>query len=385
MKTTQLAIIEKEKSILEKINSLVKNIPDVEVVTISSALKDLEMLLNKKIPILVLIGPSYTLEDIERLLKSYLASLELTKIVLMVKEVSAELLKKAIKLNVYDVLEAPFNYSDIKDVVKRAEENFKEMVKSSRIIAGEEAREEGPKKITIFSTKGGSGKSFIAVNLAIDLINQSKKRVSIFDTNYQFGDVALMLNLYPKNTVNDLLSVIDQLDPEMLNSFLTTHNSGIKVLPAPIDPAKGESIGVEATMKILDALSKVTDYVVIDTPSAFSDDVLSILEDTDYLCVVASMEVPSIKNLKITLQLLEQLKLPKGKIIVILNRANTKVGITIEEIEQTIQRKVDITIPSDRLVPLTINKGEPLIIEAPKSPISKSINKLTRILMGAEK
>ncbi|MBC7333400.1 MAG: P-loop NTPase [Actinobacteria bacterium] len=383
MKTTKIAIIEKDKNILDRISSLLKNIPNTEVIHTGETPEDLEVLLGRKAPVLVLVGPSCTLEAIEGILKSYFTTLDITKVVIMVKQASAELLKKAIKLNVYDVLESPFNYGDVKDVVRRAEESFEEVIRSQGIAEKEGMRREGPQKVTIFSTKGGSGKSFIATNLAVDLINQSKKRVSIFDTNYQFGDVALMLNLYPKNTVHDLIPVIDQLDPDMLNSFLATHSSGVKVLPAPIDPAKGESISIQATMKILNTLSKISDYVVIDTPSAFSDNVLSILEDTDYLCVVASMEVPSIKNLKLTLELLEQLNLPKGRIIVILNRANSKVGITLGEIEQTIQRKVDVTIPSDRLVPLTINKGEPLVTEAPRSPISRSIRKLTEMLLGS--
>lgn len=383
MKTTKIAIIEKDKNILDRISSLLKNIPGTEVIHTGETPEDLEMLLERKAPVLVLVGPSYTLEAIEGILKSYFTTLDITKVVIMVKQASAELLKKAIKLNVYDVLESPFDYGDVKDVVRRAEESFEEVIRSQGIAEKEGMRREGPRKVTIFSTKGGSGKSFIATNLAVDLINQSKKRVSIFDTNYQFGDVALMLNLYPKNTVYDLIPVIDQLDPDMLNSFLATHSSGVKVLPAPIDPAKGESISIQVTMKILNTLSKISDYVVIDTPSAFSDDVLSILENTDYLCVVASMEVPSIKNLKLTLELLEQLNLPKGRIIVILNRANSKVGITLGEIEQTIQRKVDVTIPSDRLVPLTINKGEPLVTEAPRSPISRSIRKLTEMLLGS--
>ncbi|GAH80307.1 unnamed protein product, partial [marine sediment metagenome] len=178
-----------------------------------------------------------------------------------------------------------------------------------------------------------------------------------------------------------IMSVIDQLDSEMLNSFLTTHSSGVKVLPAPIDPTQDEAISTKTTKKILDILSDFNDYIVIDTPSSFSDNVLLILEETDCLCMITGMDVPSIKNLKITLQLLEQLKFPSEKIFLILNRADTKVGITIDEIKKTIgRRNIDITIPSNRVVPLSVNKGVPVVTDAPRSSVSKSIHKLTNLL-----
>ncbi|TET52439.1 MAG: hypothetical protein E3J58_00010 [Actinomycetota bacterium] len=166
----------------------------------------------------------------------------------------------------------------------------------------------------------------------------------------------------------------------MLNDFLTTHNSGIKVLPAPIDPTQNESISAEMTKKIVDMLSKISDYVVIDTPSGFSDNVLALLDDIDYICMVASMDVPSIKNLKITLQVLEQLKFPKEKISIILNRADSKVGITLDEIEDTLKRKIDVAIPSNKIVPLTVNKGIPVILEAPRSGVGRSIKKLSALI-----
>ena len=241
----------------------------------------------------------------------------------------------------------------------------------------------GSKIIMVFSTKGGSGTSFIATNLAVDLASQNKKGVILFDLKYQFGDIALMLNLYPKNTIYDIVSVVDQLDCEMLNSFLTTHSSGVKVLPALIDPLQDEFISTKSTMKIVNILSKISDFIVIDAPPVFSDDVLSLLEKTDYLCMVASMDVPNIKNLKISLQILEQLKFPQEKMFLVLNRADSKVGITIDEIEKTIKKKINVRIPSNRIVPLTINKGILVVTDYPRSAVSKSIHKLTRLLIVA--
>lgn len=373
MNKTPVAIIDKEKNNIDKIRYLLEKFPDVEIIQSSTSLDDLEILLDERISSLVLIGPSYKLEDIEQLLRSYYTSLRFTKIILLVRETSADLLKKAIKLNIYDVLEIPFTHNDIKEAIKRAEENIEDKKAVS-------------KRITVFGTKGGVGKSFLAVNLAVGLMDKSKKRVSLIDTNYQFGDIALMLDLHPKYSVYDILPVIEQLDSKILDSFLTTHSSGVKVLPAPLDISTSlQGVNSKTTMKILDTLSRMSDYMVIDTSSYFSDDVLNIFKDTDYLVIVSSKDTPSIKNLKIALQILEQIKFPEENTYIILNRADSKVGITIEEIEETIQRKIDVAIPSDRIVPISVNKGVPLIMGAPRSAVTKSIYKLIKIITENKK
>ena len=373
MNKTPVAIIDKEKNNIDKIKYLLEKFPDVEIIQSSTSLDDLEILLDERISSLVLIGPSYKLEDIEQLLRSYYTSLRFTKIILLVRETSADLLKKAIKLNIYDVLEIPFTHNDIRETIRRAEENMEDKKTAS-------------KRITIFGTKGGVGKSFLAVNLAVGLMDKNKNRVSLIDTNYQFGDIALMLDLHPKYSVYDILPVIEQLDSKILDSFLTTHSSGVKVLPAPLDISTSlQGVNSKTTMKILDNLSKMSDYTVVDTSSYFSEYVLNIFKDTDYLIIVSSKDTPSIKNLKISLQILEQIKFPEENIYIILNRADSKVGITAEEIEETIQRKIDIAIPSDRIVPISVNKGVPLITGAPRSAVTKSIYKLIKIITENKK
>jgi pilus assembly protein CpaE len=376
MSKTPVAIIDKELNNIDKVSYLLEKFSDVDVIRTSTSLDELRMLLEKRVPCLVWMGPAYTLEDIEPLLRDYYNRLDITRIVLLVREMSADLLKKALQLNVYDVLKIPFSYNDIKETMKRSE---------SKAEAGVENEKPAPKRITVFGTKGGVGKSFLAVNLAVGLMATDKKRVSLVDTNYQFGDIALMLDLHPKYSIYDIIPVLEQLDPKVLESFLTIHSSGIKVLPAPLDISKSTGINIEATMKILDNLSRISDYVVIDTASYFSDDILNIFRDTDYLCIITSKDTPSIKNLKIALQLLDQLKFPRENIWIVLNRADSKVGITLEEIEETIQRKIDVAIPSDRIVPITVNKGIPVIMDVPRSQVTKSIKKLIKIITEAKK
>lgn len=384
MEKIQIVIIDKEKDNIGKISSLIKDVTSLEIIHTSTTLEDLKILLEDRIVAVVLIGPSFALNDLEWLLKINRNALRFVKVVLLSKETTTELLRQAIKLNVHDVLEFPFSYGAFCDSMDRVANSFVELSVEKLGIKKEveEPFQEKSKKIVVFGTKGGSGKSFIATNLAIDLLDNKKNRVVLFDLNYQFGDVAIMLDLSPRHTIYDIVSVFDQLDEEMLSDFLTIHNSGMKVLPAPIDPTQNESISAEMTKKIVDMLSKISDFVVIDTPSGFSDDVLTLLDEMDYICMVAGMDVPSIKNLKITLQLLDQLKFPKEKIIIILNHVDSKVGITLDEIEDTLERKIDITIPSDKIVPLTVNRGIPIILEAPHSEVSRSIKKISSLLQA---
>ena len=241
------------------------------------------------------------------------------------------------------------------------------------------------KKIMVLGTKGGTGKSFVAVNLAIDLFNQSRSDVILFDIDYKSADDATILNITPQTTIHDLLQKTDKLNTDLLADSLTNCSSGIKFLPAPVNSIEAEYISSEQTIEIIEMLAEISDFIVIDTPAYFSEDVLSILESIDYMIIIATMDVLSIKNLKESLFILNQLRFPENKIILILNRANSKVGLTIEEIEKNIKKKIDITIPSDKLVPLSINRGVPLIIEAPKSVVSQSIKKLTQIIIGGNK
>jgi pilus assembly protein CpaE len=380
-------VLDKEERNITKIVTLLRNIPELEISKVSGNLDLFELILQEKSSNIVLLGPSYKLEDIEKILMANFDSLNFVKVILLVDKISTDILKKAIKLNIHDVIEFPFTHDELRESIKRIENMFLKSLAeiTSKEIAEEEKRKKFHKNIAIFSTKGGSGKSFVAINLAVDLAKLYEKRVILFDVDYQFGDIAVMLNLYPKHTTYDIISVINQLDSEMLNSFLTTHESGVKVLPAPIDPSQEEVITTEATMKILDIFSDISDYVIIDTPASFSDNTLSLLEKIDYLFIIATKDVPSIKNLKISLQILKQLKFPGEKIFVVLNRADTKVDISIDEIEKTIlHRKIDVLIPSDRIVPLSINQGIPVVMKAPRSKVTKSIHRLTKLLLATE-
>jgi pilus assembly protein CpaE len=375
MKKIPVVVIDKDKKSVDRTLAMLELFPDVGSTKYSTDIYDLEVILMKRIPIIAIVGPAYNLQDLEGLLKNYSNSLNYVKVILITNDLSAEFLKAAIKFNIHDVLEYPFKEIDLKESFKRAEHIFSENNTSEAHEA-----ERVCTKVMFFSTKGGSGNTFLSINFAIALKALTKKEVVVYDLKYQFGDVALMLNIYPKNTIYDLLA-INKFDEENLRILLTSHNSGIKIMPGPIDPSQGESIGADASEKVFEGLKRMCDYLVIDAPFGFKDSVLSIMEGIDYMFLMATKEVPSIKNLKICLQLLERLGYPKEKTFIVLNRADSKVDFEIDEIEKTIQRKIDVKIPSDRIVPLSVNKGTPVVISAPRSSVGLSIFKMLDILI----
>jgi len=380
MNDISITLIDKSEESIERVNRLLKNLSGFEIGQTSISLDDLKSLIIEKVPTIVFMGPEYTLIDLENVLKTCGNSTGLLKIILFTTEQSSNLYRKAMKFNVFDILEFPFNYNDIKESIARAKIALNEIMVEKNVPKSDDSKLKNKisKNIMLFSSKGGTGKSFIAANLAIDIHNQTEKKVVLVDLNYQAGDLAIILDIVPRHTFYDIASIVNQLDSEMLSSFLTQHSSGIRILPAPVDPTQSESISPKATAKILDVLSKICDYMIIDAPSNFSENILAQLGKLDFLCIIASMDVPSIKNLKLSLEVVEQLKFPDEKILIVINRANTKVGITMDEIEDTLKRKIDLAIPSDRLVPLSINQGNPLIAAYPRSAVSKSINKLTQ-------
>jgi len=240
--------------------------------------------------------------------------------------------------------------------------------------------------LTVFSTKGGAGKSVIATNLAVALAQRSNQPVCLVDADLQFGDVAVMLKLTPHHTIVDAVAAIDRLDAPLLDSLLVTHEmSGLRVLPAPLEPAFADQVGAAEMVAIVELLRTFCSFVIVDTPAYFNDVVLGLVEISDKVVLVAGMDIPNIKNVKIGLQTLRLLNTPMEKLMLVLNRSNSKVKLDIGEVERTLQVKADALIPSDVLIPQSVNKGVPVVLHAPKSPVAKSIQQMTELFLPSHK
>ncbi len=342
-------------------------------------------------PLVLVLGPSLAsasgIESVAGLLGGHS---ELGTI-LVTDELTTELLQTALRAGVKDVLAAPVETVNLVAAVERVADTLGS-VSAARADAYEagfeqrgrddnaEPRGESGQVITVFSTKGGAGKSMLAANLAVVLARRSEKPVVLVDADLQFGDVAVMLKLAPQHTIVDAVASLDRLDPSLLTQFLMKHEpSGLLILPAPLEPSFADQISAAEMVQIVTLLRTFCEFVVIDTPAYFNEVVLGLIEESDEVLLIAGMDIPNIKNVKIGLQTLRLLNVPMAKLHLVLNRANSKVKLDVSEVERTLQIKAESLIPSDVVVPQSVNKGTPVVLDSPKSGVAKAIEQLANM------
>jgi pilus assembly protein CpaE len=236
--------------------------------------------------------------------------------------------------------------------------------------------------LTVFSTKGGVGKSLMATNLAVSLADQGKT-VCIVDLDVNNGDVAIMLQLTPMRTLNDLTAFRGEIDVDAIETLVTPWSKNLGVVAAPVhldapDQATNDDIG-----KLLDLLVRVYDYVVVDTSGVFDEFALTALDRTDTLVLVGTLDIPALKGLKLATQTLDLLNFPREKWRFVLNRADQKVGLSVDEYESTLGLKADCSLVSSREVLAAVNRGEPLVTAYSNHPNSKAIKALASSIAGA--
>ena len=346
-------------------------------------IESLEERLEPGAPVVALLGPSCAgsagLIAVERLTRSRPE----VGTVLMVEALSTDVLQRALRAGVKDVLAAPVEAGELALAVERVGGS---LAPAAPTALAESAAPAGyGRLVTIFSTKGGAGKSVIAVNLAVTLARRSERPVVLVDADLQFGDVAVMLKLAPQHTIVDAVNAIDKLDGPLLQSLLARHDpSGLLVMPAPLEPAFADQIGSSQMLRIIELLRQTSAFVIVDAPAYFNDVVLGLIEASDDVLLVAGMDIPNIKNVKIGLQTLRLLNIPLSKLKLILNRANSKVKLDVGEVERTLGIKADILVPSDVVVPQSVNRGTPVVLDAPKSGVAKSLESLADLFFTAD-
>lgn len=338
-------------------------------------------------PVVIVLGPAYSAGAELSAVEQLLTARREVGAIMATNELTTDLLQKALRAGVKDVLQLPVESTALAEAVARVANTLAvaspAQTSSSPTV---EADGELGRVITVFSTKGGAGKSVIATNLAVVLAQRSPKPVVLIDADLQFGDIAVMLKLSPQHTIVDAVSALDRLDAQLLQNLLIEHTpSKLKVLPAPLEPAFADQIGAAEMVRIVEVLRTFCSFVVVDTPAYFNDVVLGLIEVSDDVLLVAGMDIPNIKNVKIGLQTLRLLNTPMEKLRLILNRANSKVKLDVGEVERTLGVTAEALIPSDVVVPQAVNKGEAVVLNAPKSGVSKSIEQLADLFLPSRK
>ena len=238
--------------------------------------------------------------------------------------------------------------------------------------------------VAVFSPKGGVGRTTVAVNLAVAAATELGKKVVIMDGSFQFGDVGVLLNLNPRSkSIADLIPELDAGELDSIDTFLINHTAGIRVLLAPPSPETAEMITATGVKKVVETLRRDHDLVVVDCTSYFNDTTLAILDAADVILTMLSLEITSIKNMRLFLEVAEQLGYESGKVRLILNRADSALGIRVADVEHSIGRKVDETIVSDgRSVVYALNRGVPFFLSNREAQVSQDILRLARSVVG---
>jgi pilus assembly protein CpaE len=239
--------------------------------------------------------------------------------------------------------------------------------------------------VAIFSPKGGVGRTTVAVNLAVAAATELGKTVVLMDGSFQFGDVGVLLNLNPKNkSIADLVPELEAGDPELsLDTFVINHSAGIRVLLAPPSPEMAELITPSGVKRVLEALRRNHDLVIVDCTSWFNETTLAILDTADTVLTMLSLEITSIKNMRLFLEVADQLGYEPNKIKLVLNRADSSLGIRVSDVESSIGRKVDHTIVSDgRSVVYALNRGVPFFLSNREAQVSQDILRLAQAVAG---
>ncbi len=329
---------------------------------------------------MVLIGPSISNEegiDAVRTLRNEDPSLIL---IAVAEQVTSGLLRAAMRAGISEVIEAPLTEEKIEEAIKQfANDVLKRKVAAVVPIATH--KDEG-QIIVVMSAKGGSGKTVVATNLGILLTRFEDKKVALVDADLQFGDVCLVLQLEPRFTLVNAAHELHHLDSQLLESLLTDHPSGLKVMAAPLEPAFADDISTESLITVVTLLRETYDYVIVDTASMLDELLLSLLEKADVILQVVDMDLPSVKNAKLALETLRLLKFPTSKVKLILNRSNAKARLDDKEIEGALKMSISAAIPSDGAVAASMNEGRPVVESAPKSRVAKGFESVAELIAG---
>ena len=302
-------------------------------------------------------------------------------------------MRKAMLAGARDFLTKPPMIDELSDAVRRAgilaqEERIKNAqtftsmpTDGSKPVTGPGGAPMG-KIIVVYSPKGGTGRTTIAINLAIAL-NSEDSKVALVDGNLQYGDVAVFLNEQGKNTVLDLAPRVEDLDPDVVREVMVTHRaSGVNILAAPPRPEMADKVTGEQFSKLLTYLRRIYAYIIVDTASHLTEAVQAALDVADLTVLITTQDIPSIKNANLFLSLADASGIRRDHILFVMNRFDKRIAITPERVGESLRQEIVVVIPfDDKTVSFSVNRGIPFMLDNNKNqPVGKSISQLADLV-----
>jgi pilus assembly protein CpaE len=292
-------------------------------------------------------------------------------VILVRRRVDTTVLTESLRSGMREVV-AERDMAALGDAVRRTRGIARAMRSQGSVPTSSDEAQQLGRVVTVFAAKGGCGKTTIATNLAAAIADGGRRSVCLLDLDLAFGDVAIALQLFPAHTLADAVAIADNLDATGIEALLTPHSPGLTTLVAPVEPGAAD-IPTPVVVTVLRLLREMFEYVIVDSPPAFTDHVLAAFDESDVLALLATLDIPALKNLKLTLETLDLLNYPRDKWRVILNRSDSKVGLAMSEVEKTLRVPISAEIPSSRDVPASINRGVPIVLESPNHAVSVAI------------
>jgi pilus assembly protein CpaE len=365
---------------------------DIEVVGSASSGKEAIELAVKLQPDVVLMDINMPDMDGITATEQMAARAPGSAVVMMSVQGEADYLRRSMLAGAREFLVKPFSSDELTTSIRQVHIREREKLSRMAVVpvratngtaAAADDREPGV-IVAFFSPKGGVGRTTIATNMAVAAATDLGKKVVLVDASFQFGDVGVLLNLNPRNkSIADLAPELEIGEPESLDTFVINHSSGIRVLLAPPSPEMAELVTTSGVKRVLEALRAQHDLVIVDCTSWFNDTTLAILDMADVILTMLSLEITSIKNMRMFLEVADQLGYEPSKVRLVLNRADSTLGIRVSDVEHSIGRKVDHTIVSDgRSVVYALNRGVPFFLSNREAQVSQDVLRLATAIVG---
>jgi len=381
----RVLIVDDVSETRENVKKLLQFESDVEVVGVARTGKEAIQASQDLNPDVVLMDINMPDMDGIAATEAIRAKQQAVQVVILSVQSDQNYMRRAMLAGARDFLTKPPMGDELISAIRRAGEMAQnEKVKAARVQAaapvvgmpGISTSYGGPrgKIIAVYSPKGGTGCTTLAVNLALSL-NSSDSRVALVDGNLQFGDVAMFINEQGKNTVVDLAPRADELDAEIVEEVMVKHAaSGLHILAAPSRPEYAEKVSSGQFSKTLEYLAQLYAYVIVDTSPILSDPILATIDVSDLIVLVTTQDIPSLKNCRLFLDLLQNLGVQRNRVMFVINRFDKKVNITPERIAENLKQEVSLAIPVDEATAVkAVNRGVPFVLDSKNQPIARGV------------